>query len=339
MRKATKSRKIHYFIICSIAFAIMGCGSFACNKISDNDDDKLPPEQPDEFFSIPYSTLALRDPFVLVDPASKAYYIHSNGGGKTDVYKSKNLLMWRKITKPSFSPDNSFWGKKDFWAPDVYIYDNKYYLFITVSSDTRKRGTTVLVSDKPEGPFTPLVNQAVTPNDWMSLDGSLYIDNSNQPWILYCHEWLEVVDGKIYAQKLSDDLTKTEGDPVLLFSATDAPWVGSITAQGITGYVTDAPFVHKLDNGTLIMLWSSFDKDGKYAIGQATSTSGNIAGPWVQHPSPLNNDNGGHAMLFKDFDGKLRISYHSPNNNANWRVTLKEVSLENNVIKIGQSIR
>lgn len=46
----------------------------------------------------------------------------------------------------------------------------------------------------------------------------------------------------------------------------------------------------------------------------ARSQSGTILGPWLQDPQPLNpNDNGGHAMIFRDFDGVLRISYHSPN--------------------------
>ena len=91
-------------------------------------------------------------------------------------------------------------------------------------------------------------------------------------------------------------------------------WVGSITSSGVTGNVTDAPFIYRLDDGKLIMLWSSFRKtDGKYAIGQAVSASGNVLGPWVQEPETLNSDDGGHAMVFKDLKGRLMISYHAPN--------------------------
>ena len=62
------------------------------------------------------------------------------------------------------------------------------------------------------------------------------------------------------------------------------------------------------------MLWSSFRKtDGKYAIGQAVSASGDVLGPWVQEPETLNSDDGGHAMVFKDLKGRLMISYHAPN--------------------------
>lgn len=45
----------------------------------------------------------------------------------------------------------------------------------------------------------------------------------------------------------------------------------------------------------------------------AKSEYGNIVGPWKQIIDPLYKDNGGHAMLFRDFNGDLRISYDSPN--------------------------
>lgn len=82
---------------------------------------------------------------------------------------------------------------------------------------------------------------------------------------------------------------------------------GSITSHNVTGYVTDAPYIHRLDDGMLILLWSGFDKQGMYAIGQANSPSGEITGPCLHEPMPLNSDDGGHAMLFEDLNGKLKL--------------------------------
>ena len=266
-----------------------------------------------EKYAVKTSDIRVRDPFILVDEATKHYYLHINGRNKVKVYKSKDLQVWKDCGY-SFIPDTNFWGKQDFWAPDVYQYNGKYYLFITLSAPGIKRGTSILVADKPEGPFKPLVNRAVTPNDWMCLDGSLYVDNAGTPWILYCHEWLEVGDGEIVAQKLTKDLKSTVGKPIVLFKASAAPWVGDITSgEGIVGKVTDAPFIHKLDDGTLIMLWSSISKENKYAIGQAISKSGSVLGPWEHLDKPLNDDTGGHAMLFTNLNGQLMISYHAPN--------------------------
>lgn len=289
----------------------------ACIVSCSNDDGQVSTTEPDEVegesFTIPVSSLRLRDPFILVDKKTSMYYLHFNNNLKIRVYKSKDLSTWRDEGY-SFIAKSDFWGQQDFWAPDVYEYDGRYYLFTTFSNIGVKRGTSILVSDSPNGPFTPLVNKAVTPSNWMCLDGSLYIDKEGNPWLLFCREWLEVIDGEIYAQRLSKDLKTAEGDPHLLFKASEAPWVGSITSAGVTGSVTDAPFIYRLDDGKLIMLWSSFrKKDGKYAIGQAISESGNVLGPWVQEAETLNNDDGGHAMVFKDFKGRLMISYHAPN--------------------------
>ena len=49
-----------------------------------------------------------------------------------------------------------------------------------------------------------------------------------------------------------------------------------------------------------------------YFIGVAESTTGSILGPWVQAEKPV-VENGGHGMIFDDFNGKTWLSIHSPN--------------------------
>ena len=70
------------------------------------------------------------------------------------------------------------------------------------------RGTAVLKSERPEGPFLPHSEGAVTPRTGC-LDGTLYIDENKQPWIVFCHEWVQIIDGAVCAARLSDDLKKT----------------------------------------------------------------------------------------------------------------------------------
>ena len=320
------------FLVLIAGILFLSCQQKDTIRVSYSSNNELPVSAA-EVFNIPAAQVAVRDPFVFVDSKTQSYYIHANGGNKIIIYKSKDLKMWRRIAEASFLPEAAFWGTKDFWAPDLFLYNSKYYMFITVSSDTQKRGSTILVSDKPEGPFKPLVNAPVTPKDWMCLDASLYIDKASQPWLIYGRSWQEVTDGEIYAQKLSSDLKSVTEAPVLLFKATAASWVGSLTVNGVRGYVTDSPVIYTLDDGTLAMTWSSFDKGGRYVIGQALSVSSNLSGPWQQISQPLNSDHGGHAMLFRDFENKLKISYHSPNN-ANWRLKIYDVAIENRNFKI-----
>ena len=287
------------------------------------------------YYNIDAKEWHVRDPFIFVNKNEQMYYLHVNEISYIGVYKSKDLKQWRKVGK-SFIPDAGFWGTKDFWAPDVIFYQGKYYLLVTFSSDTQKRGTGILVSDAVTGPFVPLKNEASTPTGWTCLDATLHIDDEGNPWLLYSHEWIEVTDGQVVAQRLSPDLKTLTGEPVILFSATDAPWVGSIQYDlnpDIRGYITDAPFLYKSPaSGKLFMLWSSFDKKGKYAIGLAESSNGRIDGTWIQHPEPLNNDDGGHAMIFEDLEGILRISYHATNTVS--RIIIREIQEENGALVI-----
>lgn len=289
------------------------------------------PNEPDEVFNINIADMSARDPFVFVDPVTKMYYLPVSGGNHVKMYKSKDLTMW-KDEGIAFEPQADFWGKTDFWAPDLYMYDGKYYLFVTFSSEAGMRGTSILVSDSAGGTYQPLVNTPLTPADWMALDGSLYVDDEGTPWHIYCHEWVQVKDGEVVAQKLTKDLKSVDGEPVILFKASQAPWAPVNKEDG--NYVTDAPVINKMPDGKLIMTWSSFDKSGKYNIGVCHSESGNVLGPWIHEEEALVDNNGGHAMLFKDLNGQMKISYHSPNAGEPARIMIQDVKYENGKLSV-----
>ena len=67
------------------------------------------------------------------------------------------------------------------------------------------------------------------------------------------------------------------------------------------------------------MLWSNLAKKKGYAVGIAWSDNGKIDGNWFHQPVPLYAKgafyefNGGHGMLFEDFNGQLTLALHSPN--------------------------
>ncbi|WP_423736347.1 glycoside hydrolase family 43 protein [Chitinophaga caseinilytica] len=279
--------------------------------------------------------LRIRDPFVFPDPADSTYYLYANENPRIAVYKSRDLENWEKAGI-AFEPPAGFWGTKDFWAPDVYKYRGKFYMLATFSAPGRKRGTSILVGDHPAGPFAPLKNGPATPDSNMCLDGIIYTGKDGKPWLVWCWEWLEVGDGRIMAQRLSRDLNSAVGKPIELIRAGDAPWTGPVGGEGKRGIVTDGPFFHRMQNGEMIMIWSSFTKAGKYAIGVARSESGELKGPWKHDPEPLNTDDGGHAMLFRDFSGQLRISFHAPNGAPHTRVRIHKVTEENGKLKIIQ---
>jgi hypothetical protein len=260
----------------------------------------------------------IRDPFIL--PEEGVYYMYGTTdkdcwnalGVGFDMYKSINLDDWDG-PYPAFRPSSDFWAEKNFWAPEVYKYDNKYYMLASFFANGKRRGTQSLVSKSPLGPFVPNSEGVLTPPDWECLDGTLYIDGQT-PWLVFCHEWVQVGDGTICAVQLSSDLKNAVSKPIELFKASYAPWVEllEIKNAGLKGYVTDGPFLYRTANNELLMIWSSFRND-KYALGIARSITGNIMGPWIHDKLPLYSDDGGHGMLFKTFGGQLMLSIHNPN--------------------------
>lgn len=275
----------------------------------------------------------IRDPFVLPIEAEKQYYLYGTTGPEswtnaatgTNYYTSQNLQDWDGPFT-AFVPPTGFWADRNFWAPEVHMYRGRYYMFMSFKAEGVCRGTQILAADSPQGPFLPISDGPVTPRDWECLDGTLYVDQNDQPWIVFCHEWVQVGDGEVCAMRLSEDLASAIDEPRLLFHASEAPWAQEVNSKGRKGYVTDGPWMHRLANGTLIMLWSSFGAGG-YTVGVALSTSGDILGPWEQVPEPLYAGNGGHCMVFRTFDGQLLLSYHRPNPSPDERpyfVPLKE---------------
>ncbi len=261
----------------------------------------------------------IRDPFIL--PYKNKYYLYgsrvailncssvSSHQVGFDVYISEDLEEW-STPKEIFSKTSDFWATKQFWAPEVHSYNGKFYMFASFKSENRHRGTQILVSDTPDGRFKPLSDFPITPEDWECLDGTLYFEDGI-PYMVFCHEWTQVGDGEVCGVRLTKDLKNAEGKPFLMWKATDAEWVKGI--NGGKGYVTDGPYLFKTNNGKLISLWSSFNKDGNYTVGSACSDTGKIGGRWVVGDKLLFDGDGGHAMLFKTFDSKLKMVLHSPN--------------------------
>ena len=267
--------------------------------------------------------LHIRDPFVLAAPEERRYYLFGTTGGECwngpasgfDVYAGSDLEHWDG-PHPAFRPAPGFWADRNFWAPEVHPYRGRYFMFASFKSAEARRGTQILAADTPLGPFQPHSDGPVTPSAWECLDGTLYVDPRGDPWLVFCHEWVQVRDGEMCATRLSPDLSRAAGAPELLFRASAAPWVKAV--QGQVDFVTDGPFLYRADNGELLMLWSSFGEGG-YTLGTARSAGGDVQGPWIQDREPLFSDDGGHGMLFKTFSGQLLLALHRPNTSPNER--------------------
>ena len=300
----------------------------------------------------------IRDPFIVPVAEEGVYYMYASSStienGKTYggmvAYKSKDLKTWTGPVRVFDVPRDN-WITGTVWAPEVHTYNGKYYLFATLNSDIiwkapekghpafTHRATQVFWSERPEGPFQAFDEKVPhTPMGQMCLDGTLWVENGI-PYMIYCHEWVEMMDGTMELVQLKNDLSGTIGQPIRLFCASAAEWsTGSARSDGQRTYVTDGCFLYRTKTGKLLMIWSSF-KNGDYAIGIAESATGKVIGPWRQQKEPLFEKDGGHGMIFKTFEGELRLVLHSPNGGGLERAHLFEIEDCGDTLKLKGEVK
>ena len=276
----------------------------------------------------------IRDPFIL--PYGDKYYMYGTRVGKPDpnkkfnwgkqcgfdVYISNDLENWSE-PKSVFEKNDDFWGEYQFWAPEVHFYKGKFYMLASFKAAGKCRATHILVSDTPDGVFAPLSEKPATPEGWECLDGTLYVDKKGKPHIVFCHEWLQIDNGTVCVTALADDLSAPISQPRMLWSGADHPSVYE-ACKDSGHYVTDGPYLYRCDNGDLLSIWSSFAEKG-YAELIAKSDNGDIDGNWSVLAEPLWAEDGGHGMLFKDFEGNLNFVMHSPNDATKERPVIKKI--------------
>ena len=264
----------------------------------------------------------IRDPYVLLHDG--IYYMYGTRSATCwgpadgfDCYTSEDLDEWDGPYEVFHRPDGYF-ADCSYWAPECYFREGRFCLIATLGGEGRKKGVYILTAKKPLGPFVPVSEDSLTPPEWTCIDGSLFWDENDDPWLLFSHSFEDTPDGDMCAVRLSEDLSRSVSDPVVLFCAADAPWAVPVPFAkaefGMDGdvYFTDGPCVHRLSSGSLAMLWSSWSLRG-YAVGLAYSSSGSIQGPWKHATDALFPENGGHGMLFQNREGNLLYTLHYPN--------------------------
>jgi len=304
--------------------------------------------------NVKLAEIRLRDGNMLANPTDGWYYFVTSMVGRDDsgrkptisAFRSKNLIDWEGPFVVFVAEDNTWEGIDiiGIWAPEMHFYKGKYYIFTTFNTSEKLceqwidweprviRGSVVLVSDSPLGPFRTFSNKPVLPTDMMTLDGTLIVEDEI-PYMVYCHEWVQIVNGTIEIIQMKDDLSEVVGQPKRLFWGSMAPWKSSRN----TSFVTDGPSFHKSKSGKLFMIWSSFSDTG-YTTGIAVSESGNIFGPWHQQAEPLYTNDGGHGFIFTRFDGQLMLVLHQPNS-KNERFRLYELEDTGETLKITEEFK
>ncbi len=272
-------------------------------------------------YDTPIRNIILSDPYIIADEETGLYYMTGTGG---QLWKSKDLEMWSGPYDVTETDPSSWMGNKPMiWAAEIHKYNNKFYYFATFTNQSvfidtvsgtpiERRASHVLVSDKPDGPYVPMEDETYLPADKPTLDGTFWIDTDNKPYMIYCYEWLQNMNGTMEKIELKKDLSGSVGDFTLMFKASDSPWSREKDDKGndLPNKVTDGPFLFKTGTGRLGMIWTSWIYD-VYTQGVVYSESGTLDGPWIHEADPITPPNFGHGMMFKTFEGKDVMAVHS----------------------------
>ncbi|HYD85436.1 MAG TPA: family 43 glycosylhydrolase, partial [Opitutus sp.] len=188
------------------------------------------PEPLPKFGTVTRAELRARDACIFPDPATQIYTMYFSSGQRGPnrrpavvAYTSKDLEHWTGPTVVFETPAD-WWADRGIWAPEMHAYRGKYYLFLTFDSSHKfpeqwrdwlprvKRASQVLVADSPLGPFQPFANKPTLPEDMMTLDGTLW-EEDGVPYMVFCHEWVQIKDGTVEYVRLKNDLSATVGEP------------------------------------------------------------------------------------------------------------------------------
>lgn len=242
------------------------------------------------------------------------------------VLKSNDLKTWNPLDsgypEGRILPRNVAFGKKFFWAPQLFARDGKHYFAYTC-----EHGWGIAMADRVEGPYRHLATMAkgrgrIDPFVLQDDDGSVYA---------YCSDWNL---GGISAVKLKPDMSGFDGEPTLCVKNTES-WEKKPLEKRFEelnakfGYGEDDAF--KCSRGTIegptvvkrrgkyVLFYSANDyRSPDYCVGAAVSDT--PTGPWKKLQSgPVLSQaetgfNGtGHGDVFDDNAGNLWYVFHAHN--------------------------
>jgi hypothetical protein len=307
-------------------------------------------QQPGSRLKLP--DILARDASILADADSRTYYFYASvePAGSVVVYRSKDLSNWEGPA-PVFQIPAGSWANPAQGVGDarVYPYRGKYYLFATLFNAGKiiakppdswrvntMQGTQVFVAESPQGPFSPVPgggDKPYTPADFVAQGGSLYVEGDTA-WLVYAHDWTQLVDAVVEAVHLKADLSAPAEDPIYLFKGSDAPWLPlqKAASREPRYYPAAGPSVYRTRNGALMALWSG-PKERKSAVVQARSVTGRLRGPWRQDAALLAEDST-FPTIFKAFDGRLLMLVNQPAEGGRAKAKLVELEDTGDTLRV-----
>ncbi len=296
--------------------------------------------------------IKLGDPYIIYDDDSDRYYMYGTGGIQKGfmAYSSVDLKEWRNEGQVYTANQERSWGTKDFWAPEVYKINGKFYMFYSAhwkenpTNELENYKIGVAVADKATGPFIdmngkPLFDPGypiIDANVYFSEDGKLYlyysrccykhpVESQISKWAKEQGLYPEIEESWVYGVELTPDFSGVIGSPTLLLrppvkmNDEQSEWESrSVTSKEINRRWTEGSYIFKHSDLYYMMYSANHFAGENYAVGYAIST--HPLGPFKKSSNnPILEKNTrkggdvtgtGHNSVLFTKDGKMLCVYH-----------------------------
>lgn len=274
------------------------------------------------------SNIDIADPYML--KVDDTYYLYSTSKNGIKITSSKDFKNWKVLTDSALEDKGNY---SYFWAPEVYYYNNKYYMFYTGYPDYK---ILVAVADNPAGPFknSKIINSKLD----KVIDSNVFFDDDGKIYLYTKREVDEngVNNGSnctLFVEELNDDLMSVKSsEPIPLLKIEADNTNNSDIKNYWERHLLEGPFVIKNNNKYYLMYSTGTYRNESYTVGYAVSdlpTSGfvrktfgngaNATSSLLHGVIPSNNNydstkniyGTGHHAIYKVNDSEMYIVYHS----------------------------
>jgi uncharacterized repeat protein (TIGR02543 family) len=256
------------------------------------------------------------DPYVLKYDGK--YYLYGTGGNDgIKVYQSDNLAEWSGAVGNANGyalHKNDVWGEKWFWAPEVYLIDEVFYMFYSAEEHIA-----VATSNSPLGPFKQAENDRKPfHSDIKEIDSHLFIDDNGKKYLYF----VRFTNGnEIWGAELNDNLRSIKESTLkrcIGASTGLQEWEKSPLSPQANAKVNEGPFMLKHKGVYYLTYSANHYENPNYGVGYATSSS--PLGTFVKYnANPILTKNNqtqgvGHHSFVTVKENCQYAVYHSHNN-------------------------